>query len=304
MVGVGLGAARRARGRLQVGALRQQHEHLPAAGGRPLIRRNSEGRPLVRVCRPSIAPRRRRSLRRRRRQPRRVHAAHARRHRRDVVAFEPGAADRWYLRSSLLALRPPPKAASRVPARRRRRRRDPAAPRCRQQRRPLSPRRALVEVRVQGWELPETVVVRTLDSVLWPERARPPPSISLLKLDVEGFECKALVGMRALLGAAAVRLVKAEVFDDGLRAGLLGRRAPAGAPPRRLPPLRRRRRRRPAGDPLARATPLAAETALHSTEPYNLYAVSSSIRAASSRQSRPRGGRGGAIIGRGRSSYR
>ena len=196
----------------------------------------------------------------------------------NVVAFEPGAANRWYLRSSLLALRPPPRSRLALY--------------------PLAAGSANETLQLhaavgnaghsvlgersskyayKGWELPETVVVRTLDSVLWPERARPPPSISLLKLDVEGFECKALVGMRALLGAAAVRLVKAEVFDDGLRAqGCSGvelqqelRRAgfrlfvaPADAAGA-------------AGDPLARATPLAAET-LHSTEPYNLYAASES----------------------------
>ena len=44
--------------------------------------------------------------------------------------------------------------------------------------------------------------MRTLDDVLWPEPARseaPPPTVVLLKLDLEGFECKAVHGMRHLL---------------------------------------------------------------------------------------------------------
>jgi hypothetical protein len=39
-----------------------------------------------------------------------------------------------------------------------------------------------------------------------------------LKLDVEGFECSALRGMRILLGAGAIQTAKMEVYDDALRA--------------------------------------------------------------------------------------
>ena len=38
----------------------------------------------------------------------------------------------------------------------------------------------------------------------------------LLKLDLEGFECKALRGMRHLLQAHAIRIIKTEVLAYGL----------------------------------------------------------------------------------------
>jgi len=40
----------------------------------------------------------------------------------------------------------------------------------------------------------------------------------MMKIDVEGFECRALHGMRRLLGAGAVKTVKVEVFESALRA--------------------------------------------------------------------------------------
>jgi len=72
----------------------------------------------------------------------------------------------------------------------------------------------------KGHEVAQRILVRTLDDVLWPEPSRykaPPPTVVLLKLDVEGFECKVLHGMRRLLQAHAVRFIKTEVFDYGLR---------------------------------------------------------------------------------------
>lgn len=48
--------------------------------------------------------------------------------------------------------------------------------------------------------------------------AAPPPVFALMKLDVEGFECAALRGMRRLLAAGAIQTAKLEVFDDALRA--------------------------------------------------------------------------------------
>ena len=69
----------------------------------------------------------------------------------------------------------------------------------------------------EGHTAAQRILVRTLDSVLWPEHTAPPPTVLLLKLDVEGFECKALRGMRRLLHARAIRFIKTEVFDYGLR---------------------------------------------------------------------------------------
>lgn len=68
----------------------------------------------------------------------------------------------------------------------------------------------------------QEVVLRRLDDVLWPRDAerleRPrPPSIALVKLDVEGFECQALEGMQELLRAGAIRAMKVEVFDTLLQ---------------------------------------------------------------------------------------
>jgi len=72
----------------------------------------------------------------------------------------------------------------------------------------------------QGHEQPQSILVRQLDDVLWPasQRSQPPPAIALLKLDVEGYECKALQGMQQLLGVHAIRVIKVEVFEYSLRA--------------------------------------------------------------------------------------
>ncbi len=59
------------------------------------------------------------------------------------------------------------------------------------------------------------------DDILWPRqlrRERLPPPVAMMKIDVEGFECRALHGMRRLLGAGAVKTVKVEVFESALRA--------------------------------------------------------------------------------------
>lgn len=123
---------------------------------------------------------------------------------------------------------------------------------------------------------PQRVVVRPLDEMLWPAARRdagvPPPRIALLKLDVEGYECNALAGMRHLLKAGAIAAFKLEVFDTLLQ--LQGCSAVA---------LQRTLVRagytlhRADNDPRATPTgPALAAERLHATtvgEPYNLWCV-------------------------------
>ena len=72
-----------------------------------------------------------------------------------------------------------------------------------------------------GHAAPQRIVIRQLDELLWPRQMRdegkPPPTIDLLKIDVEGFECQSLTGMQALLKAGAIRAIKLEVFDGLLQ---------------------------------------------------------------------------------------
>ena len=67
----------------------------------------------------------------------------------------------------------------------------------------------------------QKILIRRLDDLLWPPGARssgtPAPSIALLKVDVEGYECEVIKGMPELLKAGAVASMKLEVFDILLR---------------------------------------------------------------------------------------
>ena len=63
------------------------------------------------------------------------------------------------------------------------------------------------------------------------QAARGAPAFALMKLDVEGFECSALRGMRRLLSAGEVRTMKVEVFDGALRAQVRCMPGAAGVAP-------------------------------------------------------------------------
>jgi FkbM family methyltransferase len=145
-----------------------------------------------------------------------------------VIAFEPGPDNLFYLTSSLLALREMlPEVAQRA-------RLYPLAMGDARRVEVLHGARgnaghsvigsvqASDKFAEGGFEGAQQIQVGTLDEVLWPRAQRNdtlyyPPSVAMLKLDVEGYECNALRGMRALLCARAVRSLKVEVFDHALR---------------------------------------------------------------------------------------
>ena len=61
------------------------------------------------------------------------------------------------------------------------------------------------------------ILVSTLDSRMWPDSTAPAPRIALLKMDVQGYECRLLAGAQRLLAARAIRTVKLEVAPRWLR---------------------------------------------------------------------------------------
>lgn len=63
-----------------------------------------------------------------------------------------------------------------------------------------------------------TIHVHTLDNVLWPNASHPPPMITLMKVDVQGYELKLLQGARRLLEAKAIRVIKSELAKNWLLA--------------------------------------------------------------------------------------
>lgn len=62
----------------------------------------------------------------------------------------------------------------------------------------------------------EDITIKQLDDVLWPslkdpiEKRLPPPLIRVMKLDVQGYEYRALVGARALLECGAIKTIQWE----------------------------------------------------------------------------------------------
>jgi FkbM family methyltransferase len=59
-----------------------------------------------------------------------------------------------------------------------------------------------------------TITLHRLDDVLWPDRSKPPPAIRLLKIDVEGYEYRAIEGAHALFAANVIDTVKVEVSGN------------------------------------------------------------------------------------------
>ena len=57
----------------------------------------------------------------------------------------------------------------------------------------------------------DRIRVSTLDARLWPDSSAPAPRVALLKMDVQGYECRLLDGAQRLLAARAIRAVKFEV---------------------------------------------------------------------------------------------
>jgi FkbM family methyltransferase len=63
-----------------------------------------------------------------------------------------------------------------------------------------------------------TVFTVTLDDALWPNASLPPPCISLMKMDVQGFEVQALQGAKRLLAARAIKRIATEIAPSFLAA--------------------------------------------------------------------------------------
>jgi len=142
-----------------------------------------------------------------------------------VVAFEPGGDNLFYVTSSLQALR-----AAQMPGAAGRMSLIPSALGSASAHQLLhqaigNAGHAVIGQRPTGYApkghvAPQPIQVQRLDDVLWPLESREitlPPSIALMKIDVEGFECEVLRGMRSLLGARAVQAIKIEVFETLLR---------------------------------------------------------------------------------------
>ena len=207
-----------------------------------------------------------------------------------LIALEPGPDNLFYLTSSLLALREMlPKVAQRArlyPLAMGDARRVEVlhAERGNAGHSVIGPPIKNARFARGGWEAAQEIYVGTLDEVLWPRAHRlrnetwSPPSVAMLKLDVEGYECNALRGMRALFCARAVRSMAVEIFDNALRQqgcsgiSLQQMLVDAGFVLYLKPPRRVRSWRRSSPHP----QPFDARV-LHRTEPYNVYAVLSEL---------------------------
>ena len=60
------------------------------------------------------------------------------------------------------------------------------------------------------------ISVRRFDDMLWPNPLTPPPKISLLKIDAQGFEMKVFAGARRLVEARAIQCIVTEIATDWL----------------------------------------------------------------------------------------
>ena len=141
----------------------------------------------------------------------------------DTIAFEPLPANLFYLTSAVLANRPAFRAHLTL---------HPIALGAASGTTPLYSQRGnagntVVNAPVGDSQADEAamvhagavtqILVSTLDSRMWPDSTAPAPRITLLKMDVQGYECRLLAGAQRLLAARAIRAMKLEVAPRWLR---------------------------------------------------------------------------------------
>eukprot|EP01041_Mallomonas_annulata_P004626 gene4626-9186_t len=62
------------------------------------------------------------------------------------------------------------------------------------------------------------ITIVPLDDVLWPNRSRSPPLISIMKIDIQGYELEAFKGAKHLLAAGAIPVIQLEMAPLWLHA--------------------------------------------------------------------------------------
>lgn len=89
---------------------------------------------------------------------------------------------------------------------------------------------SVVDVAVRDYDsanmTQQTIHIRRLDEILWPHSQPLPPLVPVMKMDVQGYEVKLLMGAKRLLEARAIKSIKTELAAKWLIA--------QGTSPRRL----------------------------------------------------------------------
>jgi FkbM family methyltransferase len=63
-----------------------------------------------------------------------------------------------------------------------------------------------------------TIDVESLDEMLWPDATKDPPTIGVMKMDMQGFEGHALKGAKRLLSVNAIKIIQMKLDSDALKA--------------------------------------------------------------------------------------